>query len=187
PEAKNRSREKLEALLCASPPLGVDCPHSYRSAEKNLDSLGVSNREKNGILGLLENIQLVWGPLFLHICCEHEERGAYLRAFLALWGPNFALPALYLLGLSSQAHGTPFELWHRFSLDLLGVISQKPALSIKELAIDGQVLARDCGIPPGRPMGRLLQKLLAHVLRHPENNRREKLLQLVEQYDNGSQ
>lgn len=48
-------------------------------------------------------------------------------------------------------------------------------LSLGQLAVDGSDLIA-AGILPGKEMGNLLQKLLLHVLRHPEDNTKEQLL-----------
>ncbi|MDD5305698.1 MAG: ferritin family protein [Deltaproteobacteria bacterium] len=53
------------------------------------------------------------------------------------------------------------------------------ALGTGDLAVDGNDLMRELGIPAGRDVGRLLAALLDHVLDHPEDNTREKLIELA--------
>ena len=47
------------------------------------------------------------------------------------------------------------------------------------LAVSGADLAAELGMPPGLGMGGVLQRLFEHVLEHPEDNTREKLLELA--------
>ena len=186
--ALQSGRQKLEQLLQGERPNPTH-PNSthpnstkdalYSAAEQGLNELGFSNREKSGALGLLAHSDLIWGPEFLYL----GQNKVYIRAFLALLGQHFALPALYLLGLSSQASGAPEELWLRFRTKLFEVLAQRPAFSIKELAIDGKVLLQECGIAPGPQMGKLLQKLLGHVLSRPQDNKSQILQQLARHFD----
>ncbi|WGK69735.1 CCA tRNA nucleotidyltransferase [Candidatus Haliotispira prima] len=198
----HKTEQTLEQLLRAKTGLSHKTDSTAydqtisRTAAEGLDSLLCSNREKNGALYILAHSALVWGPHFLcayaypdaydygkqpaaetDLATSGAERSILLRSFLALFGPGFSLPALCLLGFSGQAAGK--ELWAEFCDDLLKVIAREPALSVKELAIDGRVLARDCGIPAGPGMGRLLQKLFRHVLLRPEDNQPEILQRIA--------
>lgn len=56
------------------------------------------------------------------------------------------------------------------------VVAQKPALSTKELALNGQDLIRGLGISPGPEVGRLLAALLEVVTDEPEANSKDVLL-----------
>lgn len=49
-----------------------------------------------------------------------------------------------------------------------------------DLAVSGADLRNELGIPPGVRMGDILQALFEHVLSHPEDNTRKKLLKLAE-------
>jgi len=67
-------------------------------------------------------------------------------------------------------------------MDLLHeVIEEKPAFSLKDLAVNGNDL-REVGIPPGKEMGTILRHLLDVVVDHPEWNTREELLGMAKQY-----
>jgi tRNA nucleotidyltransferase/poly(A) polymerase len=58
------------------------------------------------------------------------------------------------------------------------VLAQSRALSLKDLAVSGRDLAEN-GIKPGKTMGIILQELLETVLDDPEQNTREKLLEIA--------
>lgn len=58
------------------------------------------------------------------------------------------------------------------------VLRERPPLSVADLAVNGGDL-RAAGIPPGPHYGRILGRLLDHVIEHPEDNEREKLLNLL--------
>lgn len=51
-------------------------------------------------------------------------------------------------------------------------------LSLKELAVKGQDLIA-AGVKPGKEMGAMLQTLLEHVLEVPQDNEKEKLLEIL--------
>ena len=76
-------------------------------------------------------------------------------------------------------------LWAGILLNPAASSRRPSALSIKQLAIDGKVLARDCGVAPGPKMGQLLQELLQHVLKHPEDNQAEALKVLAIKFGAG--
>jgi len=66
------------------------------------------------------------------------------------------------------------------ALDTLeAIINQKQCVSIKELCINGKDLIA-IGIPPGKKMGTVLEKLLNMVLENPALNSRETLLKTAE-------
>jgi len=83
------------------------------------------------------------------------------------------------------------DLWHawqpsepeRLGADMIShvqsVISSGAALSPGELAIDGTDVQQAAGIRPGPQVGSLLMRLWEHVLEHPADNSRERLLALV--------
>ena len=52
---------------------------------------------------------------------------------------------------------------------------------MKDLAIGGRELIQ-MGMTPGPAIGEMLQQLLEHVLAHPEENEKEKLLFLAKEW-----
>jgi tRNA nucleotidyltransferase (CCA-adding enzyme) len=59
------------------------------------------------------------------------------------------------------------------------VLEEKPAVSLKDLAINGKDLI-DLGYQEGVELGGMLKRLLEIVIDKPELNRREKLLEFLE-------
>ena len=55
------------------------------------------------------------------------------------------------------------------------------AVCVKDLAIGGRELIQ-MGMTPGPAIGEMLQQLLEHVLAHPEDNEKEKLLFLAKEW-----
>jgi hypothetical protein len=66
-------------------------------------------------------------------------------------------------------------LWQRVQEE----IAAANAFSLRDLAIDGNDIMRDLGIPPGPEVGRILNALFERVLDEPALNTREKLLELA--------
>ncbi len=60
------------------------------------------------------------------------------------------------------------------------IIAAKQCVSLKDLAVNGSDLIA-AGFAPGKSLGTILAALLAHVLEHPEANKRELLLDLAAQ------
>lgn len=58
------------------------------------------------------------------------------------------------------------------------IISNKDCISRKTLAISGRDLI-EAGVPEGKEMGNILEKLLNHVLENPQLNEKEKLLNIL--------
>ena len=56
------------------------------------------------------------------------------------------------------------------------VLAAGAALSVKDLAVDGNVLMKELGIKPGPALGKLLAALLEEVVADPEKNERSALL-----------
>jgi poly(A) polymerase/tRNA nucleotidyltransferase (CCA-adding enzyme) len=60
------------------------------------------------------------------------------------------------------------------------VQAAQSALSLKDLAVNGHDLMEN-GIPAGKQLGAILQKLMEIVLEHPEENERDHLLEIARQ------
>lgn len=58
---------------------------------------------------------------------------------------------------------------------------KKDCLSLRDLAVSGKELLEK-GLKPGRELGEILQRMLADVLRDPTHNRKEYLLENLNQY-----
>jgi poly(A) polymerase/tRNA nucleotidyltransferase (CCA-adding enzyme) len=59
------------------------------------------------------------------------------------------------------------------------VLAAEEALSVRDLAIDGQDVMRALNLNPGPRVGEILEHLLEEVLENPALNRREALLERV--------
>lgn len=69
-----------------------------------------------------------------------------------------------------------------FEEHLDGVLAADSALSIRDLAVNGNVLHEEAGIPKGPAMGRTLEFLLESVLQDPAQNERERLVEIARNY-----
>ena len=58
-----------------------------------------------------------------------------------------------------------------------GILARGECISLKTLAVTGKDLI-EAGMKPGRELGQVLNRLLEHVLDYPEDNRKERLLEL---------
>lgn len=103
---------------------------------------------------------------------------AAVRRFVFRVGENF-LDDIYDLRRADTWGTTgrepPADLNKALMVRVTEVLSKDKALSIKDLAINGNDLAR-LGIPRGPIMGRILKELFETVLDDPEENTHEKLL-----------
>jgi tRNA nucleotidyltransferase (CCA-adding enzyme) len=59
-----------------------------------------------------------------------------------------------------------------------GILERNECTSLKMLAVTGKDLI-NAGMTPGKELGSVLEELLEHVLDYPEDNQRERLLDLV--------
>ncbi len=112
-----------------------------------------------------------------------EWTDATCRRVIARVGPE-NLPALYQLRRADlKARGRFVEeglanlalLEERFSR----LLAQSAVLRITDLAVGGDELMAALGLRPGPVLGKLLARLLEHVLDHPDLNTREALLRLA--------
>ena len=62
------------------------------------------------------------------------------------------------------------------------IIASQECYTIKDLAIDGKDIA-SLGIKPGKQVGQLLQKALEYVIRYPDRNNKQQLLEMIKQYN----
>src|SRR6056297_3992939 len=126
-----------------------------------------------------------------HLVAQHmfnyqpEWSDGAVRRFISRVGQQY-IPNLFDLRIADQygMHGiyprcdslTPL----RDRID--EVLSQKDALSIKDLAVDGNLLAQEAGIPKGPDMGVVLEHLLETVMDDPSQNTKENLLALARRF-----
>ncbi len=121
-----------------------------------------------------------------HLICYTEQwTDAAVRRFLRRVGVD-RVPDLLALGRADLlAKGLDAENeiagLDRLQARVQAVVAQKAALSVGQLAIDGNDVMQRLGIGPGPQIGEVLRKALDRVLEDPDINRRETLLELVDE------
>ena len=179
---------RLAALLhdvakprCAAPKEGAPGEHTFYDHEKVgadlaaeiLTRLRFSRREVDRVALLVREHNWHYQP---------EWNDATVRRTLARIGPA-ELPALWALrradlnargrlveeGLANQAAAE-----ERFQRE----IERASALRVGDLAIGGEDVMRELGIPPGPRVGQVLTRLLERVIDDPELNTRNTLIRL---------
>jgi tRNA nucleotidyltransferase (CCA-adding enzyme) len=134
-----------------------------------------SNEERERIVHLVRH----------HLVCYSSEwSDAAVRRFVKRVGLGEVDHLIALARADALAKGRPVEA-ELASLDELrsrvdGVVAEGAALGTKDLAITGHDVMQKLGVPPGRIIGRVLDKLLERVLDEPSLNQRDVLLGLVE-------
>jgi tRNA nucleotidyltransferase (CCA-adding enzyme) len=113
---------------------------------------------------------------------QEEWTGSAVRRFVRKVGLE-NIPALFALrradNIGSGARtGRMYaleSLWERVQEE----IRSASAFSLRDLAIDGNDVMAELGIPQGREVGRILNELFERVTEDPSFNTREKLLELA--------
>jgi len=112
-----------------------------------------------------------------------EWNDAAVRRFLRKVGPA-ALDDLFALRRADiLARGTreeeSLEILEELERRVGTEIERASALSVRDLAVDGNRLMTHLGLDPGPMVGALLDMLFEHVTDHPEDNIPDKLLDLA--------
>ena len=115
---------------------------------------------------------------------QEEWTGSAVRRFVRKVGLE-NIPALFALrradNIGSGARtGRMYaleSLWERVQEE----IRTASAFSLRDLAIDGNDVMAELGIPQGREVGRILNELFERVTEDPSLNTREKLLEIARQ------
>ena len=111
---------------------------------------------------------------------------AAVRRFIIRSGEE-NLRDLYSLRRADAFGTTGIEPSSSFLLPMMNrmekILSEKKALSLKDLAVSGKDLIK-IGISPGKYMGIILEELLNTVIEDPELNTMEKLLEIAEKINN---
>lgn len=106
---------------------------------------------------------------------------ARIRRFLYDTGVDIAFDIITLwkadLRAADENFGVADELLDRVKR---AMISGDPLLA-KDLRVDGDDLMRDLELLPGPHLGNLLERLLSHVIDHPEDNEKSKLIDIARQ------
>ena len=106
---------------------------------------------------------------------------ARIRRFLYDTGVDIAFDAITLwkadLCAADESFGVADELLERVKR---AVISGDP-LTASDLLVNGNDLMRDLELSPGPHLGNLMERLLSHVIDHPKDNEKSKLIDIARQ------
>lgn len=86
-----------------------------------------------------------------------------------------------MLAQSEYMREEKFRKQERLEALYREIREKRQCLSLKELAVKGRDLM-EAGLKPGRELGAILQRMLADVLENPAHNKKEYLLQHLNQY-----
>jgi tRNA nucleotidyltransferase (CCA-adding enzyme) len=137
--------------------------------------LKLSNAERERVVALVAHHMFWYSP---------EWSDGTVRRFIRRVGPEL-LPDLFALragdvvgrGRGEDPESELGELRRRIEK----VIAEDDALTIGDLAVNGEDVMRVLGVPPGRAVGDALRALLERVIEDPSLNRRETLLGMLEE------
>lgn len=105
------------------------------------------------------------------------DSGAYaLRQLLSRLGPELTGK---LLTLRVTLHPEEEQIITRIRQSMQHILDRGDCIAMSMLAVTGRDLMQ-AGISPGPAMGTVLKKLFDHVLRCPEDNQKEKLMELAQ-------
>jgi tRNA nucleotidyltransferase (CCA-adding enzyme) len=140
-------------------------------AEPILARLRFSNAERAKVVALVRH----------HLITYDASWGdAAVRRWLRRVTPELA-PDLYEIGFAdARGKGRPCEediaRVEALCARAEAMIAAGAALTARALAVDGKVLMSELGLPPGRVIGKLLERLVDAVTEDPSLNERDKLL-----------
>jgi tRNA nucleotidyltransferase (CCA-adding enzyme) len=140
-----------------------------RLAETLLSRLAWPRREIEPV------VALVAGHMFSY---ERRWSDAAVRRFLRRTGRELVADQLRLRQADNVGSGLPADAGHLDELRdrIESVLREEPALSLAELAVDGNDLLAELELAPGPLVGELLDRLLELVIERPERNTRRELL-----------
>jgi tRNA nucleotidyltransferase (CCA-adding enzyme) len=142
-------------------------------ADAILRRLKLSNAERERVVALVLHHMFWYSP---------DWSDGTVRRFIRRVGPEL-LPDLFALragDVVGRGHGEdPERELGELRRRVDQVLSEDQALSIADLAVDGQDVMRALGVGPGRAVGDALRMLLDKVIEDPSLNERETLLRLL--------
>jgi hypothetical protein len=121
----------------------------------------------------------------VHLVQQHmfdyrpEWTDAAVRRFLRAVGPEHVADLFDLRIADNVGNGTKVGFPHYLG-ELTGrieaVLERAQAFTLRDLAVDGRDVMRECRLPAGPAVGARLERLLEEVIEHPERNDRPYLL-----------
>jgi tRNA nucleotidyltransferase (CCA-adding enzyme) len=147
-----------------------------RMAEELLTGLAMPRREIEPVVTLIANHMFNY---------ERRWSDAAVRRFVRRIGRELVDDQLTLRQADNLGSGLPSGAGHLEELRarVVAVLAERPALSVRELAVDGTDLMAELGIAPGPLVGELLDRLLEAVIARPRRNRRQELISLARQLE----
>ena len=139
-------------------------------ADRMLERLRFSNDERARIVHLVREHMFDYRPEWSDAALRRWLRRVSLDAVADLF--DLRIADVIANPRSGALPGNLEEMRRRIE----SLLAVHPALSVRDLAIDGRDVMRAGGLPPGPAVGRLLALLLEDVTEHPEHNDREWLL-----------
>jgi len=94
----------------------------------------------------------------------------------------FGLLDLRRADIIAQGKGGSLDEVDDFEKEIREEIERRPPFKVKDLAVNGHDLMKAFDLEPSPLLGRILNYLLETVLDHPEENERDRLIELAGQY-----
>ena len=151
--------------------------HEYvgvEMADEICRRLKLANAERERVVGIVKNHMFFYQP---------DWTDGTVRRFVRRVGGHDALDDLFALragDVTGRGFGEdPEKELGELRSRVASVAAEDAALKVGDLAINGADVMRVAGIPPGRIIGQVLEKLLERVIDDPALNEKEKLEALV--------
>lgn len=160
---------RLAALLSPLSPLAPKQPHptfDASVAEDVLTRLRLSNQERAHVVRLLTFRELP----------SNTASAPQLRRWLRVVGADLVADLFAVADADPSLPAAQRDAHATLRLTVDQILAERPALSVKDLALDGKVLMTELGLTPGKHVGALLLQLLEVVTDEPHLNTREALL-----------
>ncbi|MCD6594645.1 HD domain-containing protein [bacterium] len=111
----------------------------------------------------------------------HAETDKGVRRFIRKVGEQLlsAIFELRFADTKAQGLGGDMDAEMRYYVRTMKILSEKPPLSEKALAVNGNDIMNILQIPPGPNIGKILKKLLEIVIDDPSKNERETLVEII--------
>ncbi len=117
------------------------------------------------------------------VCYSDEWSDAAVRRFMKRVGREAIDPLIQLARADAIGKGrdvsADLSALERLLERVASVNAAGSALSVRDLAVNGSDIMKVFGLPPGRVIGEVLEKLLETVLERPEANERDELLTMA--------
>ncbi len=158
---------QAERLILFFSILFFECPKNEALAWMNRYKITMLNLQAQDILHLIDFSKNIPSP-----DVSEPELRRFLHHAHPVW-VNLILELAHIKAFA-QKDGKTLQDLKTMGQRLQKILSEKPPLFLKDLAIDGNDLLK-MGFEKGPKLGKILQGMLAYVLEDPRHNTREKL------------